>query len=279
MNLYEEITMKVIHAMKCGVMPWCRPYGEKRVGSAPLLTLPRNAKTGKAYKGINVMLLMMGGYPSPYWATEKTWSEMGGVVKEGETGTDIIFTKHYAALYSTTRRYFVRSYKVYNFRQVDGCGWLTEDAPYELDYRPAESLLTNAGIVFRESHRAYYSAWEDVVFLPSQDCFKSLPGYYSTKLHEAIHWTGNKRRLNRKIVGEPDSEEYAEEEIVAELGSAFLAAHLNIPACVDEIPNHASYIKSWLARLERGDNLAIFKASAAAQKAVTYLLKFERVSL
>jgi len=167
---------------------------------------------------------------------------------------------------------FLRTYDVYNLYQVRGCNYLRRKKRGFVDFAPADDLVKSSRAIVRTATIACYDIVNDVIFCPHKDNFVSRIGYYTTILHELAHWTGGKSRLKRIFGINKETTAYAFEELVAELTSCFLAANLEIPEALEQMPQHASYVKTWLALLQ-DDTRAIFKAASAAQRATKYLLE------
>lgn len=268
-DVCAEITERIMSAMSDGKLPpWRQSWAN---GRAPL-SLPVNAKTSKPYQGINITLLWLACQDSPYWATEKVWKELGADIREGETPTEICFQTFLAR--GEKKVPFTRIYPVYNLSQVYGCDLLRDIPIPNPDYAIADRMVENSGanIVVHPTN-ACYDMEEDKIYCPRMERFGTLAAYYTTKLHELGHWTGHRTRLNRTFGHDKKSREYAFEEMVAELTSCFLSASLNLPEALEGMPNHASYIASWLSIMKE-DNRAVMKAASSAQKAMQYLLRF-----
>lgn len=261
MDTYAEVTQTIVAALDKGVPPWRKPWGE-----AQPMFLPMNAKTKKPYQGINVMLLWLQAKPSPFWATKKTWQQLGATIAE-ESPTEIYFYTFFAK--GEKRLPFLRAYDVYNLSQVLGCDHLRKTNNV-IDYAPADAVISMSKAKFVVSRNACYDPLEDIICFPEKSQFVSTAAYYTTKLHELSHWTGHRSRLNRTFNNNRQSKEYAYEELIAELASCFLAASLQIPEALSEMPNHASYLAEWLSILKE-DTRAIFRAASAAQKVTRYL--------
>ncbi len=282
-DVYREITDRIIAAIENGVedfeMPWHRDVAT---------TLPTNALTEKPYNGINVIALWVGAeianFGSGLWATYKQWNLLGAQVRKGEKGNVIVFYK------KTDRKVvdgetgeaekktylFARASFVFNADQVDN--WHTPK-PNNADpvqvLGEAEAFAAATGADIRHGgDRAYYSGKSDHIQMPLRDRFTgtktSSPTecYYATLFHELTHWTGHKSRLDRTFSGGFDKEVYAMEELVAELGAAFLCSELGIANTPR--PDHAAYVANWLTAL-KNDKRAIFTAASKASQAKTYL--------
>lgn len=293
-DLYAEVTNQIIAALEAGTPPWACPW-DKSHGSL----LPANLTTGRRYRGINVMLLnlrqMAAGYRSSRWLTFQQAHGVGAKVRKGEHGTKIVFFKLLerdqdgatesdngfgrAANDEPSCKVIplLRSFTVFNEAQVDDLpAHLTwPDAP-ERVFQPcdlADDLLTQSGALFQHGgDKAFYSPSQDIIQMPPREVFFDEVGYYNTVLHELTHWTGHPDRCARALSSRQHIEAYAFEELVAEMGSAFLSSHCGLPAQV----NHASYIQSWLQAL-RNDKRLIFTAASLAQKAVDFLVPEARI--
>jgi antirestriction protein ArdC len=287
-DLYAEVTNAIITALEAGTPPWVCPW-DKSHGSL----LPANLSTGRRYRGVNVMLLNLrqlgSGYPTSRWMTFQQALSVGGRVRKGEHGTRIVFFKllerdadagPVAANDEPSRRVIplLRSFTVFNEAQIDDLpASLTWPQTPERVFQPcelADELLTRSGALFRHGgDRAYYSPSQDLIQMPPIEVFHDNVGYYNTALHELTHWTGHPDRCSRALTGRQHIEAYAFEELVAEMGSAFLSSHCGLPAQL----NHASYIQSWLQAL-RNDKRLIFSAASLAQKAVDFLVPEAQVN-
>ncbi len=286
-DVYREITDHIIAAIEKGAggfeMPWHREVGS---------TLPTNALTGNSYNGVNVIALWataeLRGYASGLWATYKQWKLLNAQVRKGEKGSVVVFYKQTerevaseeSGEAETKTFLFARASYVFNADQVDG--WQSLKPPVIPD--PAEVLehaeafvaATRADIR-HGGDRAYYKGSTDHIQMPLRDRFTgtktstATEGYYATLFHELTHWSGHKSRLDRKLFGGFAKEAYAIEELVAELGAAFLCSELaitNVPR-----PDQAAYVENWLKVL-REDNRAIFRAASQASKAANFILAF-----
>jgi antirestriction protein ArdC len=281
-DLYQDVTNRIITSLEAGAPPWICPWTDRG-------GLPSNLSTGKPYRGINVLMLSIAtmdhGYSDNRWVTFKQAGEVGARIKAGEHGTPIVFFRLREIDGETsdasdttdsgdandTKRVIpmLRSYTVFNTDQL-------EFLPERFALRPtpawqpigeAEELLFASGAVIRHGgNRAFYSPTDDLIQLPPPAWFAEPDGYYATALHELTHWTGHTRRLNRVLGRRHGIDAYAYEELVAEMGAAFLCAFCGLPARLE----HASYIDSWLDALRR-DKRLIFVAAGAAQKAADFI--------
>lgn len=283
-SLYAEVTARVIAELEQGRLPWVQPWDAASCGC----TMPANAVTGRRYSGINVLILwagvIEGGYASQRWLTFKQAQAAGGNVRKGERGTTVCYADRFTPKDEAERARdedrearqlaFLKRFTVFNVAQCEGLPErLTElpELPAEDDILPqVRRLIDASGAEFRVGGgTAYYSPDGDYVAVPPQTAFSEPVNWYRTALHELGHWTGHSSRLGRNQRGGFGSADYAREELVAEMASAFACASLAIAPTV----RHADYIGSWLAVL-RDDERAIFRAASAASKAADYLLAF-----
>lgn len=277
-DIYQTVTDSIIKALESGVKPWQCPW--KRNGQ--ISGIPSNYTTGDAYSGINIMLLWCSaaqqGFQDSRWMTYNQAKSAGAQVRKGERGTMAIFYKtlekerddgeveHIPVL-----KHFI----VFNAQQTDG---LPRDGSDTQPAQPAGNIfdpLPQAETLFKRSgakitergQQAFFRPATDEIYLPERHLFSRADDFYATGLHELVHWSGHQSRLSRDMKGRSGSEEYAFEELIAELGSAFLMADLGLSGDVQ----HESYIASWLTKL-RNDKRYIFRAASAASKAHRYLM-------
>lgn len=288
-NLYEEVTAKIVGELEAGRIPWVQPWGTTET-AAP--GLPRNALTGRSYSGVNVLLLwgavIEHSHPSQSWLTFRQAQEAGGCVRKGERGVTVVYADRFIPKGEAERAAredesvravpFLKRFTVFNVAQCEGLrpGLAPDPVPLpECEIVPvAEALIKASKADFRISgDKAFYVPSADFVQVPPQPAFFDQINYYRTCLHELTHWTGHGSRLARDFSGGFGTKLYAREELVAEMGSAFLCAALGIVPTV----RHADYLASWLEVL-REDNRAIFRAASAATKAAELLLGFHRAA-
>lgn len=291
-DAYESITSRIIQILEAGTVPWQSP-STARVG------FPRNLSTGKYYSGINVFLLGSQEFQSPYFLTFVQARELGGFVKKGETGFPVIKVGTWnkeadkenpeAGGQESTieNRRFLRLYTVFNVCQVEGieapalpkCESFTESA-MAANARAIVEAMPYPPRIF-EGRKAYphYVPDTDTIEMPSRATFRAEWRFYKTLFHELVHATGHASRLNREsltenrgrfAVGE-EQKIYCLEELVAEMGAAFLGAH----ACIveDGFANSAAYLKGWLDVLKVRDHKSwLIRAASEAQKASELIL-------
>ncbi|MBX9495296.1 DUF1738 domain-containing protein [Yersinia enterocolitica] len=309
-DLFQVVTNRIIVALEKGTPPWRKPWRTVAGGrSVSMSGFPVNAITGRAYSGINVLLLWIDaedkGVTSHRWLTFKQALDVGGNVRKGEKSTLVtlfkpfekketdeqgrpLFDEQGNALIS--KRNFMTSFHLFN---VEQCENLPEklltpvrvigesgETPEQYDIeriQRAEQVVACSGVpvVHRHQNRAFYSPGADRITMPEAVQFHRPADYYSTLLHELVHSTGHISRLSREGItsfsrrfGDPV---YAFEELVAEIGSAFLCAEVGIQGDVQ----HESYIASWLKALKE-DKKVIFQASRFAREAFEYLILREQ---
>lgn len=289
-DVYTRITDIMIDQLEQGVRPWVQPWSSKRFAES--VSRPRRFN-GERYSGINVLLLwseaVSRGYTASTWMTFRQALELGGNVRKGETGSMVVYANRIRKTETDANGDdveheipFLKAYTVFNFEQIDGlpAGY---GAPAEApDSDPVERLehadafFRATGAVIRHGGAAaFYAPGPDVIQMPPIEAFRDLEGYYATLAHEQIHWTGPSHRLNRDLSRyAKDRSERAREELIAELGAAFLAADLGTVPELEPRPDHASYLASWLEVI-RGDKRFIIQAAAQAQRAVAYLHKLQ----
>lgn len=269
-DIYQDVTDKIIAALETGTAPWLRPW-RSGVGTG---LVPHNAVTGRAYNGINFLVLSCAPYASNGWLTYKQAQELGGNVRKGEKGTHIVFWSFPKIEDKETGKEkvipFAKPYTVFNLDQCEGIDTakLKTFTPAIMGETPINDIAARHNV--RLNHggdKAFFSPMSDSIGMPSADAFKSPDHYASTLAHELVHWTGHESRLARKFGNRFGNEDYAFEELIAEIGSAFVCAATGI--ALDGL-QHADYVASWLKVL-KGDKRAIFTASSQAKKAAEYL--------
>lgn len=286
-QFYDKVTNSIIRELDAGVAPWVKPWS----GGAGDVSLPYNAATNREYSGINIPILwataLEKGYGLPRWLTFRQARELGGHVRKGEQGTTVVFVKRLAPRAGkqsedddtsgdrrSRPRGVLRSFTVFNVAQCDG---LPERLSRSVMLQPegerhqaAERFIVATGAEVRHGgSRAFYSPAHDVVGLPPFAAFESPGHYYATALHEHVHWSGSEKRLAREFGKRFGDRAYAAEELVAELGAAFLCGCLGVEGHL----RHAEYIGSWLDLL-KDDSRAIFTAASKASQAADFLRAF-----
>jgi antirestriction protein ArdC len=286
-SLYDEVTARIISQLEAGRLPWVQPWGSTG-GAGP--GLPRNALTARTDSGVNVLILwgavIEHGYPSQSWLTFRQAQEAGGGVCKGERGVTVVYADRFTPEAEKERASreggdpkavpFLKRFTVFNVAQCEGlrAGLASDPVPLpEREIVPvAEEVIAASGVDFHiGGDRAFYVPSQDFVQVPPQPAFFEQVNYYRTCLHELTHATGHATRLGRDLTNSFGSNDYAREELVAEMGSAFLCAALGIVPTV----RHADYLGSWLEVL-REDSRAIFRAASAATKAADWLLARHR---
>lgn len=282
-DLYQEVTDTIIAELEAGCLPWVQSWTQEAVP----LTMPCNAVTERCYSGINIMLLWRaakrGGYRSRYWLTFRQALDAGGSVRKGERGTTAVFARRVSSASERAggeasdpaRSFsFLNHFTLFNAQQCDGLDprlvpEIEQDlAPQSELIDLCQDVITASGVEFTYgASYPFYYPYDDTVHMPMWQRFEDPIERERVCFHELIHATGHESRLNREIRNEFGTPAYAREELVAEMGAAFVCASVGIPPSV----RHANYIASWLELL-RDDKRAIFKAASAASKAATWLL-------
>ena len=278
-DLYQRVTDTIVAELERGVAPWVQPWRtlDARFGGGPF-----NGYTARGYRGVNVLLLLIAaaqkGYQDSRWFTYRQAQTLGAQVKRGEKSTLVIFWKQISLQEkdeetgeeARKRVPLLRSYAVFNAEQCEGLPALAkpEEKTPALRYADAQVLFTRHEVDIRHGgDKAFFAPKLDFIQMPPLEAFESEEHYWGTKLHELTHWTGHGSRLDRDLSHRFGSAAYAAEELVAEMGSAFLCAHLAITGRL----RHPEYIGHWLKVL-RDDKRAVFKASSLAQAAADFVL-------
>lgn len=282
-DIYQAVTDRILTLLDQGTVPWRQPFTKQ--GSAGF---PANLVSGKPYRGINVFLLactaMMEGFTSSSWLTYKQARERGGHVKRGEKAAPIVFWKQYNTQDKETGKDktvpVLRLYNVFNACQCEGLETPDIKEPEETA-EPFEPIEQAAKIIegYKQSpelvtggNLACYHPLNDTVRMPEPERFESPESYYLTYFHELTHSTGHSSRLDRGLdtkLAPFGSADYSKEELVAEMGAAFLAASAQIsPETIDQ---SAAYIDGWRRKL-KADKKLVVQASGAAQRAADMIL-------
>jgi len=269
---YERITERIVSLLEQGTVPWNKPWKVKT-------GLPRNLISKKPYRGINVFLLMAMSYESPHWLTFRQAIQLGGNVKKGEKSCPVVFWKRTKIEDQESdepqKAPLLRLYHVFNVAQCEGLketsavenGSFTSTKPAEIVAKMPQPPVVKHGMA-----KAFYSPTDDCVGMPERERFDGEAGYFATLFHELVHATGHEKRLKRASIAERNgygSDPYCKEELIAELGSAFLCGYADI---VDRtIDNSAAYLENWLKQFQN-DRTLIVSAAAQAQKAADFIL-------
>jgi antirestriction protein ArdC len=283
-DIYRAITDQIVAMIEEGSgdfrMPWHMAQGD--------LMRPENIDSRRPYQGVNILALwvscQLNGFTSPVWGTFKQWQAAGCQIRKGARATygviykDRVIEGDDGGDAAPQVRAFARAFPLFNADQVDGYQPLLLDPLKESAITPideAERFIAATGAVFIEGgDRAFYRPSTDTIHVPPRESFTGtshrspLEAWYGVRLHELIHWTGAGHRLDRDLSGRFATNAYAMEELVAELGAAFLCADLDIS--VEPRRDHAQYVANWLQVL-RNDKKAIFTAASKAQAAAHYV--------
>jgi len=283
-DVYQEVTDQMIAMIEAGARPWSKSWNGALTPNIPLRS------TGVPYRGINVLTLwvaaMTKGYASPHWLTFKQALALGGCVRKGEKGSTVVYANKIVVDDAQADQgsedgkrqvAFLKRYTVFNTEQIDGieakypapAPIITATNPEERDAE-LDALFSRVPVTL-EHHGAqpYYQPSSDHVVMPAFTDFHTSDDYYSTLAHEFCHATGHIDRLARPTLLSTKREDYAREELVAELGAAFVSGAIGIK--LHDREDHAAYLASWLQAL-RSDKRCIFTAATQAQAAADWLL-------
>lgn len=280
-DIYSRVTSKIIADLEQGVRPWQRPWNASH--AAGNIIRPRRAN-GLPYRGVNVLLLWSEaqekGFSAPIWVTYKQAESMGAQVRKGEHGSLVVYADRInkteaddQGQESTREIAFMKGYTVFNVEQVDGLpahyyAKATPPQPVER-IEQAEAFFAATGATIQHGgSKAFYAPSRDLVQMPPRESFRDAESYCATLSHELTHWTSHPSRMARELGKRFGDHAYAAEELIAEMGSAFLCADLGITPVNRE--DHAAYLAHWLQVL-KADSRAIFTAASQAQRAADYL--------
>jgi len=282
-DVYTRVTERIVSDLEQGIRTWMKPWSVEHTAGRITKPLRHN---GTPYRGMNILLLwgeaMAKGYTAPIWMTYKQAQEIGANVRKGGHGSLVVYANSISKTETNEKGEdvereipFMKGYTVFNVEQVDGLPahyYAQPVNPLPLSERieNADRFLTGtAATIHHGGNRAFYSPARDAIQLPPFEAFKDKESYYATALHETCHWSGAKQRLDRDFSAKRFGDQgYAREELVAELGAAFLCADLGITPEIRD--DHAAYLGHWLKVLKE-DKRAIFSAAAHAQRAADFL--------
>ena len=280
---WQLVTGLILHHLENGVVPWRCPWN-RAVGR------PRNFHTGKPYQGVNLLLLGCRSFASPYWLTIHQANQLGGRVRKGEHGSIVVKYGRYqrqvedegAEPGETKAAFFLKEYTVFNATQIDGVNFpeaatapqLPEPKRIEVAEQIVAAMPSRPEIAEGKKTRACYSPAKDRIEMPAFNRFENAEGYYQTLFHELIHATGHSSRLNRDTLMKGDGfggKEYSKEELVAEMGAAFLGMEADI--VLDQHEQSAAYLRGWLDALREPDHVRwLVQAGNQATKAAQFVL-------
>jgi antirestriction protein ArdC len=279
-DIYEAITARFIEQLKRGTVPWQKPW-----------FAVQNIVSRKPYRGINTLLLGSTDYQSPFWISFRQAVDLGGHVKKGEKSTPVIYYKILEKRDEAgnpivredgrpARIPFVRWANVFNLDQTEGIQAPAITATQSASQPPekAAAIVENAKLcpIHHSGFAACYSAKDDIIRIPASSAFHSQEDYYHTLYHEMIHAAGHSSRLNREGVtwrARFGSERYSKEELIGELGAAFLSNEAGILDSV-RFENSAAYLASWIQKLEN-DPRVIVSAASQAQRSCDFIMGIE----
>lgn len=277
-DIHQEVTDRIIRQLESGTVPWHKPWNG---GLDRMLGIPKNGTTHNKYRGINILLLwssaMEQKFPSDEWASLKQWNDKNESIRKGEKGSMIVYYDTFEKEVDGEKKHipFLKTSYVFNRSQL--ASFKEEITPEPtVTSNPVETIdqlerfVTNTkAVIEHQGGHAFYQPSTDKIVLPPQETFIDTPncnateGYYSTLLHELTHWTGHSNRMDRKFGKKFGDSGYATEELVAELGAAFLCTEFAIQTA--DKGNHASYIDHWLKVLKENKHCLITAASEASK--------------
>lgn len=284
-DVYQSVTDAIIKAIEDSpgevTMPWQR--------SGLPTFIPKNASTDALYNGCNILALWCAAevkcYPVSLWASYRQWQSLDAQVRKGESGTLIAFYKPYDVAPNPEnagddgKRFVARASYVFNVSQVDGYEpeTLPPLEPLQRHQAVEDFVRATGAVIHYGGDRAYYATGPDRIQMPDEhrfrqdDAVERATAHACVLFHELGHWSGAQHRLDRQFGKRFGDDQYAAEEVVAELTASFLAAQLGISS----VPraDHAHYIRHWLDVMKK-DKRAIFTAAAKAAEAARYLTGF-----
>lgn len=281
-DVYTRVTSRIIADLEQGVRPWLRPWNAGHAEGRITRPLRHNFTP---YRGINILLLwaesMANGYRANVWMTYRQAQALGAHVRKGEHGSLVVYADTFNKTGVNDKGEevaeaipFMKGYTVFNVDQIEGLpeAYQPVASPPSSQLaliEHAEAFCTATAATIRHAgNMAYYAPSTDVIVLPVPEAFRDAESYAATKAHELCHWTAHPSRLDRTLGKRFGDDAYAAEELIAEMGSAFLCADLGITPEIRD--DHASYLDHWL-RVLKADRRAIFTAASHAQRAVEYL--------
>jgi antirestriction protein ArdC len=279
----ETVTNAILNAIKSGVPAWRRPWRTMR--AAGLQTIPQNGATGRAYRGINIALTLSLPYDDQRYFSYDQAQQMGGQVRRNEKGNKVVawlpmqrHVKGKDGKWQKKKSFWPKIHSVFNIAQ---CDWSdaalaklkqnVADAPPPPVATPETAIAMGTALDIKTRHggdAARYLPMFDRIEMPIVEAFTNLDAYLGTSFHEHIHSTGHPARVGRQFGERFGDDAYAMEELVAELGSAYLCNFFGVDCALE---HHASYVQHWNSKLST-DLRAVITASSAAQKAVDYVL-------
>ncbi len=281
-DLYQKVTDTIIEHLESGTTPWQKPWLGNEVNP---FRMPKNIVSNKGYNGINVLLLWCSSFAQEFtsneWASFRQWNQQKESIRKGEKGTMVVYYDMMEKEVDGELKKvpFMKSYVVFNRCQLNS---YQPDSEIILPSKPlaerldhVESYITNTNaIVKHKGKKACFVPSKDEIHMPKKEAFidtdhsTATENYYSTLLHELVHWSGHSNRLDRSFGNRFGDYTYAAEELVAELGAAFLCSELEITR--EPSQDHANYIANWLTALKNNKYL-VTAAANTASKAVDYL--------
>lgn len=277
-DIYETVTNLIVERLEAGIVPWQMPF--KSVHG-----FPRNLISKKPYRGFNFWYLLSFGFERPYFLTFNQAKGLGASVKKGSKSYMVIFWKmvEYEKDGEMEEIPMLRYYRVFHIDDIEGLSEekIPEVPNQESDFDPIASceqiieFWIDSPKIRLNRNKACYMPSLDEVFMPNPKLFSNSEAYFSCIFHELVHSTGHRKRLSRheKFTNlNFASNDYSQEELIAEMGAAYLCGICSIETAT--IDNSAAYIQGWLKKL-KNDKKIIVSVSGMAQKAVDYILEHQ----
>lgn len=288
-QFYSAMTARILDMMETHGTDWTKPWTATAAAG-----MPHNACTNYAYRGGNVLWLMLTamdkGYTSNQWATFNQWSEALGnkgktkkdqvqVVRKGEKSTQVLYASKIMVDDKENpgekkQIFMMKTYNVFNIAQLENVPakfTANQPEPIVFERNDTDEWIDAIGADIRHGgDRAYFAPVQDYIQVPNREDFHTDAAFYATTFHELVHWTGHETRLNRPSLTAPNSDRvaYATDELVAELGAAFLSVSHGLT--VEPRADHARYLNNWITAL-KNDTKAIYRCAAAAVDAIAHL--------
>ena len=292
-DIYDHVTDQIVSQIADGTPPWRKPW----TGGAAGVSMPLRWN-GESYRGINIVMLWAvaaeRGFVSSRWLTYRQAQDLGGQVTKGQKSATVV---KYGTFDSAKNNPngptdpntsptegkkigYCRAYRVFNADQIEGLDaafYVKPEPPRDLGTKADPDLdaffvATGAKIETSAEPRAYYNIARDKIHMPPIETFHEAARYYGVQGHELVHWTGAAKRLDR-LSRFADRKSYAFEELVAEIGTCMLGAHIGVDP---DFGQSAAYVEGWQAALKE-DNRAIFRAASEAQKAIDHILALAEI--
>jgi len=291
-DLYQKVTDQIIACLEKGTVPWHRSWGA--------FGLAKNYVSGKAYRGINALMMNLAPVAIPYFLSMRQANKLGGKVKKGSKAHQVIYvdkiymnkagkriSKAHALKLpkeNVEEIYFLKTFPVFATEQIEGIDFEFPEVEQK-DHKPIQacedligSIADPPKLVSINASRCYYEPLLDRINMPPISHFETPEEYYNSYFHELVHSTGHRTRLNRSGIADlsidRSSYGYSHEELIAELGASYLCGITGITS-PPLLENNAAYLNGWLSVLKK-DKKFIFQVAKEAQRAVDWVTDDKR---